>query len=88
MSDERLARIETSLGELKVMVQRDLVGVNARLKRVEGHVLGTPEAGVDGMDVRVDRVEQWKARHTKLMWVIVGSVVTLVGSKLFALIGS
>jgi len=66
----RMNEIEKKVERLVLLNEQAL----AHLERHEQHLSGDPASGQPGIVVKLDRVEQWKARHTKLMWILLGAV--------------
>lgn len=100
-TNTRLVAIEGDLRELKTLLKVTLTGQNARLKRVEAHVLGDPANNVPGMDVRVDRLErehiegmdvrmdrleQAHADVRRLMWAVITTGIGLFCASMWQLL--
>ncbi|MBI1371822.1 MAG: hypothetical protein GC159_24120 [Phycisphaera sp.] len=62
-------------------IQKELDGINRKLDRLDEAVRGN---GKPGILIRLDRLEQIAKRQAKLIWLIVGAVVTAVASGAFA----
>ena len=58
----------------------------ARIRRLELRLEGTDDEPEKGVVVRLDRVEQWKARAQKMMWILAGSAVTFFAERLLNLL--
>lgn len=76
--EERLTRIEVNLGH----VREDCEETND-LVRQALHGDGKAERG---LAVRVDRLEQWKRSASKVVWVLVGAVSSLVSGLILWLV--
>lgn len=71
--DARLVRIEQALtdikvgqGELSTFVKEEARRTRKRLDEVEE----TVDCQESGLVVKVDRIEQWKKRHSRLAWLL------------------
>lgn len=71
MSQNDVARICEKLETLQTTVER----MDRRLN-------GPADEPEKGMVVRLDRVEQWKARAQKVQWLLMGAAVTFFASRL------
>jgi hypothetical protein len=86
-SDERrLAKLETDVTRLCTLVESDLRQSHARLRKLEAHLYGTPEAGVPGVVVDLDRVKGSAARSNRLQWLIASVVVVFIVERVLALL--
>ena len=69
--------------------ERQFESIHRKLDRLDEAIRGTPGNGRHpGILLRLDRLEQSAARQSKLIWLIVGSLVTALGSGLVAWISS
>jgi hypothetical protein len=82
MPEDRIANLELSTARIEVQT----IGIDTRLHELICAQQATHKMlvralhgnGEPGIKVRIDRIEQWKGRVTKLNWLIVGSVVPLL----------
>ncbi len=61
--------------------RRQFESIHKKLDRLDEAIRGNGEVGIK---VRLDRLEQNGKQHSKLIWLIVGSLVTASGSALIA----
>lgn len=87
MSDEKLHAVEKELSRLTAVVETDLKQTHARLRRVESHLYGNPDADVPGLVVKADRIQQIVSRQNKLMWAGILAVLGFIGERLLTLLG-
>lgn len=67
--------------------QKQFESLHEKLDRLDEAIRGTPGNGSrPGILVRLDRLEQDAKRQSKLIWLIVGAVITASGSAAVALI--
>jgi len=67
--------------------QKQLESLHEKLDRLDEAIRGTPGNGTrPGILVRLDRLEQDAKRQSKLIWLIIGAVVTASASGAVALI--
>lgn len=57
-----------------------------RIRRLELRVEGPDEAPEKGVVVRLDRVEQWKGRAQRMLWILAGSAATIFIDRLFRIL--
>ncbi|QDU33045.1 hypothetical protein KS4_10860 [Poriferisphaera corsica] len=63
------------------LCQKQLASIQSKLDRLDEAIRGAPGNGSrPGILVRLDRLEQDAIRQSKLIWLIIGSVVTAVTS--------
>lgn len=86
MSDEKLHAVEKELARLTAVVETDLKQTHVRLRRVESHLYGNPDADVPGLVVKNDRMRQIVSRQNKLMWAGIIAVLGFVGERLLNLL--
>ena len=84
--ETRLARLENEMTRLCTLVETDLRQTHARLKKVEAHLYGNPEAGVPGVVVDLDRVKGSVARSNKLQWLVTSLIVAFIAERLLTLL--
>lgn len=66
-------------------IERRLEAIDAKLDRLDEAVRGNPGNGSKpGILVRLDRLEQDARRQSRLIWLIVGAIVTALTSGLVA----
>ncbi|MCC5830145.1 MAG: hypothetical protein JJU36_11920 [Phycisphaeraceae bacterium] len=66
-------------------VERQFESIQRKLDRLDEAIRGTAANGSKpGILVRLDRLEQDAKRQSKLIWLIVGSLITALGSALVA----
>jgi len=65
--------------------QKQLEAINRKLDRLDEAIRGN---GKPGILIRLDRLEQDAKRQSKLIWLIVGAMVTGVSSAIAVWIGS
>lgn len=76
-----LASLEARMGHIEEGLEQ-VIRNQARHDQALHQVLhGTGDT--PGLVVRVDRVEQWKARHSRLVMLILGAVVPLAASSVW-----
>ncbi len=63
--------------------QKHLEAIHTKLDRLDEAVRGN---GKPGIQVRLDRLEQDARRQGKLIWLVVGAIVTALASGIVALI--
>jgi len=69
--------------------QKQLESLHEKLDRLDEAIRGTPGNGTrPGILVRLDRLEQDAKRQSKLIWLILGGVVTASASGAVALLTS
>jgi hypothetical protein len=64
--------------------QRQFDAIHAKLDRLDEAIRGN---GRPGISVRLDRLEQNAQRHGKLIWLILGTGVSVVGSLIITWLG-
>jgi hypothetical protein len=69
-----------------MLADTDLKQTHARLRKLESFLYGSPEAGVPGLVVDLDRVKGAAARSNKLQWLITSLVVAFIAERLLALL--
>lgn len=80
---------ETVAGEFRNAVKRRLDAIDAKLDRLDEAIRGNPGNGSKpGILVRLDRLEQDAKRQSRLIWLIVGAVITASTSGVIAWITS
>jgi len=68
--------------------QKQLEAINRKLDRLDEAIRGTPVNGSKpGILIRLDRLEQDAKRQSKLIWLIVGALLTGLSSALVVWIG-
>lgn len=66
-------------------IERRLEAIDAKLDRLDEAIRGNPGNGSKpGILVRLDRLEQNARRQSRLIWLIVGAIVTALTSGLVA----
>lgn len=66
-------------------IERRLEAIDAKLDRLDEAIRGNPGNGSKpGILVRLDRLEQDARRQSRLIWLIVGAIVTALTSGLVA----
>lgn len=85
---ERLvARIEGKLDALIQRVDERIRNDDARYERYARVIYGeNGKVDAPGLMVRIDRLEQSKARHTWLMRVIIGAVISLTAGGIWTIL--
>ncbi len=67
--------------EFRTTVERQFESIQRKLDRLDEAIRGTPGNGdKPGILIRLDRLEQDAKRQSKLIWLIVGAVVTAMAS--------
>lgn len=82
MSQNDVALLNQKLDHLTELVKSGLDASNARIANLEARLNGLADEPEKGIVVRLDRVEQWKARATKIQWLLIGSAVTFFAERL------
>ncbi len=72
---------ETISNDFRTACEREFEEIHRKLDRLDEAIRGN---GRPGITVRLDRLEQDAKRQAKLIWLIVGSVVTAFASLLVA----
>jgi len=68
--------------------QKQLEAINRKFDRLDEAIRGTPVNGSKpGILIRLDRLEQDAKRQSKLIWLIVGALLTGLSSALVVWIG-
>jgi hypothetical protein len=58
--------------------------LHQKLDRLDEAIRGSPGNGHPGIKVRLDRLEQDAKRQSRLIWLIIGAIVTSITSGLVA----
>lgn len=75
MSQHDVSRIYDKLETLQSIVER-----------MERRLNGPDDEPEKGIVVRLDRVEQWKARAQKVQWLLMGAAVTFFLTRLLSVL--
>jgi hypothetical protein len=83
---ERVADVTARLERLCTLVETDHKQTHARLKRLEAHLYGNPEAGIPGVVVDLDRVKGAASRAARLQWLVTTIVVGFIIERILSMI--
>ena len=71
----------TITSDFRAACEREFADIRVKLDRLDEAIRGN---GKPGITLRLDRLEQDAKRLSRLVWMIVGSAVTALGSALVA----
>ena len=80
-NEEKIYELTKDIAASTAKTEARITSIEVRLGKIEGRVCGN---GIDGLDVRVDRLEQQAKRNSKTMAAAVGAFFGVVGSLIVA----